>query len=206
MVWAWPGISSSPALGKRILVPAFQPGLTVTSRTFSLGTRRPDPSFCLLVIFNRFVVPVYKLQLASTPIPGVLWVGYSSRETGRGRVMTSGSAGGEVGIPPNPPGIPPIPPNAEGMPPPRLLRGPPPMPPNGKSSSIPPPMLNPPPPIFEKNCEKMSLGSDGEKWKVRDPPPPPPPPPPGNPPKLEKPLAPGGGGPPPLSPSSPYWS
>ena len=61
MVWAWPGMSSSPALGNRILVPGFQPGFTVTSRTFSLGTSLPDPSFCFRVIFKRLVVPVYKL-------------------------------------------------------------------------------------------------------------------------------------------------
>ena len=62
IVCAWPGINSSPALGKLILVPAFQPGLTVTSSTFSDGTRRPDPSFCFRVILRRFVVPVYKLH------------------------------------------------------------------------------------------------------------------------------------------------
>jgi len=59
IVWAWPGMSSSPAFGKRIFVPAFQPGFMFTSRTFSEGRRRPEVlSTCLRVILRRFVVPL----------------------------------------------------------------------------------------------------------------------------------------------------
>ena len=72
-------------------MPAFQPGFTLTSRTFSAVLRRPDPSLIRRVIFKRFVVPVYKLLLVSEQRMET----YSSRETGSGRVMTSGSAGGD---------------------------------------------------------------------------------------------------------------
>ena len=63
----------SPSSGKVIRVPAFQPGFTAISISFSSIRLEPTPSLIVLLIFNFFVHPTLSSSRESSSGFSIVW-------------------------------------------------------------------------------------------------------------------------------------